>query len=94
MSKPDDLFARAKGPRREVGGDYSLPCPWCGTDNGDLTADQNDDGSSTCAECGKEFVCPDEHGDLVCVGLLSPADMKYLAMKEAAVQTGGEVGNG
>jgi hypothetical protein len=79
----DDLFARAKGPRREVDGDYHLPCPWCGADNGDLTADQNDDGSSTCAECGKEFVCPDERGDLVCVGLLSPADVKYLAAREA-----------
>lgn len=79
----DDLFARAKGPRAPVRHEFDLPCPWCGADNGDLTADQNDDGSSTCVECGKEFVCPDERGDLVCVGLLSPADVKYLAAREA-----------
>lgn len=78
-----DLFSRAKGPRRSVDGDYHLPCPWCGTNNDDLL-EQTDDGSNTCHDCGKEFVCPDENGELVCVGLLSPADLKYLIAREAA----------
>ncbi|MBK3776343.1 hypothetical protein GAY31_19675 [Azospirillum brasilense] len=76
----DNLFERAKGPRREIVGTEDFDCPWCG---GDCNEAFDDNPVTICPHCGKEFVCPDEKGDLVCVGLLSPADMKYLAAREA-----------
>jgi hypothetical protein len=61
-----NVLSRAKGPQRPVTCTEVVPCPWCGED--------------ACPECGKEFTVAGsiEHG-LACVGLLSPADMKYLA---------------
>lgn len=94
-----DLFARAKGPRCAAGGwgpDASLHllvCPWCGHDCSDAPykwhdVDGKDRAVTACPECGKEFVCPDERGNLVCVGLLSPAD-PVLAVKRATLAAHG-----
>jgi hypothetical protein len=78
MADMDEVFARAKGPRKPILGTEDFDCPWCGAD----CCEAFDDNPVTkCVECGKEFVCPDADGELVCVGLLSPADMKYLALK-------------
>lgn len=87
-----DLFARTKGPRRAAGewGPWAdlqnLVCPWCCHDCADAPyawhdVDGRDVAVTACPDCGKEFMCPDERGELVCVGLLSPADLKYLEWK-------------
>ena len=78
---PTDLFARAKGPRVEISCPEIVPCPWCREDAGEAVYD---DSAITCPHCHREFLCPDERGELVCVGLLSPADMAYLAEKGSA----------
>lgn len=73
-----NVLSRAKGPQRPVTCTEVVPCPWCGEDAGEAAAAVGE--AATCPECGKEFTVVDsiEHG-LACVGLLSPADMKYLA---------------
>ncbi|TWA71854.1 hypothetical protein FBZ84_101120 [Azospirillum baldaniorum] len=76
-----DLFARAKGPRRLVTCTEVVSCPWCSEDAGEAVAAFEEE--TECPACGKEFTVKGEGGDLVCVGLLSPADMKYLAAREA-----------
>lgn len=71
----DAVFARAKGPRQEIVGTDDFPCPWCGRDCAEVF---DDDPVTTCPHCRREFLCPDEDGRLICVGLISPADQKYL----------------
>lgn len=98
MGEPmrNDLFARAKGPRR-VCGDWVDPCtlggihcPWCGTACDDApkswltTEGIREHAVVTCPDCSREFMCPDENGVMACVGLQSPADVKYLAARAAA----------
>ncbi|WP_431861489.1 hypothetical protein [Azospirillum sp.] len=86
----DDLFARAKGPRRtypDLQPDEEFVCPWCGGTCPWRCSRWREDVHryiTVCPSCEREFLCPDERGELVCVGLLSPADMKYLAAKEGA----------
>ena len=81
----EDLFARAKGPRADLPDTETVICPWCHSDCSDAEAAWREAVHryvSACTECGKEFMFPDVDGEFVCVGLLSPPDMKYLASKE------------
>jgi predicted RNA-binding Zn-ribbon protein involved in translation (DUF1610 family) len=79
-----ELFKRATGPRREITDDCDLHCPWCGHDCLGAAHRWREDVHryiTACPECGRDFMCPDARGDNVCVGLISPADQKYLEWK-------------
>lgn len=78
--KNPGTFTRAKGPRLAITCSEQFECPWCRSDC--MGAYSHDEPVTTCPHCGREFLCPDESGDLVCVGLLSPADVKYLRWAE------------
>lgn len=80
-----DLFARAKGPRLPITHGNQVDCPWCGADCIDAQHQWREavhQNVTACPSCGREFMHPGTSGDLETIGLLSPADMAYLAAKE------------
>ncbi len=47
----DDLFARAKGPRRAIIGTEDFDCPWCG---GDCTDAFDENAVTPCPHCHRD----------------------------------------
>ncbi len=85
------LYRRATGPRVKLRKDYlgdpTVPvCPWCKTECEGVSHTLQDVGLSehavaACPSCHKEFMWPGRDGDPVSVGLISPADWRYLVSR-------------
>lgn len=90
----DDLFERAQGPRTKMvmdpyGFELEARCPFCQDNITDAKkrlhdTDEGDWHVRTCPDCEREVLTPAPDRSPYSVGLLSPADMKYLAAKEAS----------
>ncbi|AIB11821.1 hypothetical protein ABAZ39_07380 [Azospirillum argentinense] len=89
----DALLDRAKGPRTKMlmdplGFELGARCPFCQEDITDVPKklhrrNDGDWGVRSCPDCGREVLTPAPDRSSYSVGLLSPADMKYLAARGA-----------
>lgn len=79
----DSIKERATGLSRSAS-DYR--CPWCGAQCAEVISACIEEmcaalgpAATTCPHCEREFACRLDDTRVICVGLRSPADQKYLA---------------
>lgn len=71
-------------PRKELNHTECFVCPWCGSDQLDEHPPEDGLGPFDCTVCHKSFASDmDANGTLYTQGLMTDADMRYMAWKAA-----------